>query len=513
MSRIKESLKIKERFIAVIRTYPIAILAFIYCLMVLIPTYIGTYVPNIAGYIHMNQTQYSEAVAWYGVFTTVWNLLAMWIGGKFKARHLILASMVIQIIITVWYGSLVLQPFVNNPYDNNFGRLQKIQLIIILFFYAVAINGLIWAPMWRIVKNFDTANLHGKEKERKVGKNNGIAGTFQGIAGLIIAVIGTVLLWLTQEDMLPDVWIGNQKVSLAFIMLISIVLTLTILATLLVYFLLKKLDDDEPKKICGFKEMKAIASNWKLWILGFAIAGIFILELELGAQINYLKNIFLISTGFVAVAGIIRTYVLRFLLVGYVGKKADKAHSYLFLILLGIFVGIALTITAILLPGFDNEKTIDNLPYTQKLVLQTIAVLNFFVLGGLTWALVTIRWSSIGTELGITNENYASAISFLSTVGFSPALYFKFIKSYIEDNHKMEVLLANGNKILGADKYGEQLILTVCACVAFSGFLAALILYIKLYRKSDKFAFIGLQNFAKCFWKKLSWKKCSQEKA
>lgn len=484
MENVKEN-KIKSIF----KMYPIAILALIDTIMVLIPTYLENYIPNIYGNINMTPAQYSYGLAFYGIFSIIMNFVGAYLGGKFKGKNLIMISLVMQIIIAVWYASLMFQ-YTVPPSNPNYGKAILPQWIGILFLYSVAISGFIWGPMWRIVKNFGTEGLVGKEKEKKVGYNNGIEGTFEGIIGMIIGIIGAILYSLAVAKKIPNVTLFGTEVSTGFLVLILMTLFLTIGSTILSLFFIKPIEDQGNNGF-SLKNLLMIIKNWKIWCMGMIIIGVFMLQMELSAYMNYLTNIFLIAPVAVIVFGILRTYAMRFLLAGTVGKKADKAHSYIFLLVIGLFLGIIFIFSAILLPGIGGNQTVANFAPWEKTLLQILAVLNLLILGALTWTLVTIRWAPIGTELGITNENYASALSFLSAMGFSPGLYFKFIKASIESHYKTLKIPDpnNAGYILVVNKTGNQLILLTCAIIALICFIAGLILYINLYRKSDKYAF------------------------
>ncbi|WP_342268741.1 hypothetical protein [Spiroplasma endosymbiont of Aspidapion aeneum] len=481
--------KNEKKLVSILKMYPVAILALIDAIMVLIPTYLENYIPNIYGNINMTPGQYSEGLAFYGIFSIVANFVGAYLGGKYKGRKLILISLLMQIGIAVWYGSLIFQ-YTVPPDDPNYGKNILPQWIGILFLYSIAISGLIWGPLWRIIKNYGTENLSGKEKEKRVGFNNGVAGTYEGIFGLIIGSIGALLYALTNSGKIPNLILFGNNVSVGFLVLIAMTLFLTIGSTILTWLFIKPIEDQGQNGF-SLKNLAQVIKGWKIWCMGMIIIGVFMLQMELSAYMNYLSNIFLITPALVIAFGLIRTYVMRFLLAGYVGRKSDKAHSYIFILIVGLFIGIILICIAIILPGFGGDKTVDSLDPTKRIILQICAVANLVVLGSLTWVLVTIRWTPIGTELGITNDNYATAIAFLSAMGFSPGLYYKFIKAYIEDHHKTLKIPSNNQSgyILVVDKTGNQLILLTCACIAFAGFIAGLILYIGLYRNSDNFKF------------------------
>lgn len=469
------------------RMFPVILLGMLDTIIVLIPTYLENYLPNLYQYIHLSQPQYTEALAYYGIFMMIMSFVGAYLGGKFKGRTLVLWALIIQIVVIVWYGSLMFQTNTDWIYY---------QWIGILFVISFAISGLIWGPMWRIIKNYGTEELETKDKEKKVARNNGVAGTYEALLGVILAGVGALLVSMEQEWHLWDpIKMSNGKeISIAFLCLIGLTLFLTVIGTMFAFKLIKPAEDAAAKTFT-IKSVWRVVKNWKVWMLAFVVIGVFMLQMELSAYINYLKNSLLIAAGIVTVFGIIRTYVMRFLLAGIVGAKADRMHSYIFLLVCGLFAGIILIIVAACLPGFHGSeiKTINDIGYSSAIVLtlQILAVVNLCVLGGLTWVLVTLRWSPIGTELGVTNDSYSSVIALLSAVGFSPGIYFKFIKKSIESHNQVPSI--DGGDLMVTSLYGNQMILLTCAGLATIGLIGGLTLYINLYRQKPVYRFRWLQ--------------------
>jgi MFS family permease len=480
------------------KMFPVILLGMLDTVIVLVPTYMENYLSNINGFLHLEQGKYTEALGYYGIFMMLMNFVGAYLGGKFKGRTLIITSMFIQVAVTLWYGTLMFQT------DSNAIFIQWVFILLVISF---AISALMWGPLWRIVKNYGTEELEGPLKEKKVASNNGVAGTYEALLGIILAGIGALLVAMEKEW---HVWKpivltyangSKSEISIAFLCLMGITIFLMILGTVLAIKIIKPAEDNLAKNFTA-RSLISVVANWKIWALAMVVMGIFMLQMELSAYINYLKNSLIIGFAVVAAFGIIRTYVMRFLLAGVVGKKADKAHSYIFILICGLFIGILLVIVAACLPGFGGPGTmsIEDMGYSTGVItlIQVLSMINLVILGGLTWTLVTLRWSPIGTELGVTNENYASVIAFLSAMGFSPGIYFKFIKQAIEKANPYVIGKdAAGKDIVAASMHGNQMVLLTCAALASIGLIGGLVLYINLYRHSENYKFKKLMFFNK----------------
>lgn len=476
---------------------PVILLGFIDTVMVLIPTYLENYLPGLYQYIHLEPGQYTQGLGWYGIFMLLMNFIGAPLAGKFKGTSLIKWGLVVQIIVMIWYTTLMFQPVTS--------QALLIQWIFILLLISFSINAFIWSPMWRIIKNHGTNDLVGKEKESKVARNNGIAGISDAVLGIVLAGVGALLVAMEQTWHLWDpititnihAKAGTQTISIAFLCLIGMAFVVMIFSLVASFKIFKDVEDDVSKTFSTKNAFKTTIINWKMWALGFLVLGIFMLQMELSAYINYLKFSLLITAGVVTIFGIIRTYIMRFLLAGFAAKFGDRTHSYIFVLNVGLFLGIILIIVAACLPGaFDSSaQTLSAFGYSHGVntFIQVIGMANLVVLGGLTWTLVTLRWSPIGTELGIQNNQYGTAIAFVSALGFSPGIYFKFIKGAIET--KYTVIGEEGVKFVTI--FGNQMILLTCAGIAFLGLIAGLILYINLHRKSPLYKFRFVQSASK----------------
>lgn len=376
-------------------------------------------------------------------------------------------------------------PIIGGLVENS--NVVKYQLYVIFAGFSFAVCGLFWAPLWKVIKNHATEDLVGIAKEKKVGANNGYEGMMNGLIGLTLALIGTLLITLSDKNILPIMEIGNAKISLGFFILAIAYTLLIIVSFIMIMFYIK-----EPKqegKSFSLKSLVNVVKSWKIWLLGFLVLGVYMLQMGLSSYINYLSNIFLIPAMAVMIIGIFRTYVMRFLISSPFGKRADKSHSYIFLICIGLLIGLVFVGLGVFLSGFSNDFK-DGDFGAGKVFLQVAACVNLMVLGAVTWALVTIRWSPIGAELNIQNSDYAASVNIVSVIAFTPNAFFKQIKAAIESTHNMQISNSTNTGLTTvADQTGNQLILIVVIGFGLFGLLSGIILYIALYRKTDKFIF------------------------
>ncbi|WP_051350902.1 hypothetical protein [[Acholeplasma] multilocale] len=375
---------------------------------------------------------------------------------------------------------------------NSTPMATKIQLYIIFAGFAFSTCGLLWAPLWKIVKNHNTEYLVGIDKEKKVGANNGLEGATNGFIGLFLALLGILLLLLSSKNILPTIDIGETSISLGFYILVTIYVSLIITSLFLTIFCIKNIEDNNERTL-SLKSLIKVIKSWKIWCLGLLVLGVYMLQMGLSAYMNYLTNVFGVLAIITSLLGISTSYIIRFLVSSRAGKRADRSHSYIVLTCLGLLIGIILVVVAISLSGFDNDFVSKG--KTTKIIIGVVASINMLVLGVVVWGLVTIRWSPIGTELKIDNDNYASAVGFISVIAFTPDAFFRTIKSVIEKNHSTEYLdTATGNITQVANQVGNQLILATTIPFALIGLISGLILYISIYKKHEKFVFRKLMK-------------------
>ncbi|WP_051591865.1 hypothetical protein [Mesoplasma syrphidae] len=461
-----------------LKTFPLVILALADVAVFAIPSYMENFVPNVYSYLGLHASEYSQGKALYGYLSIPCYILGMYIGDKFKSKHLIGAALALITILATWYMML---PFINAWTGNRI--LVKYQLYALFCFYSFAKSGLFWAPLWKLVKNNDTADLVGIAKEQKVGKNNGIQGSLNGLFGLILAGVGILLLTLNANEILPNIVVNNYQISSGFFILVSLYLVCLVSATVMVFLFIEEKKSTD--KSFSLKEMFKLLKNWQIWALGILVLGVYMLQMGLSSYINYLDNIFLVGAVVVSIIGIFRTYVMRFIISPFAGRAADKSHSYILWMCIGLFLGILLILIAIILPGFKNDFRQWALeePYNWRVIaIKIAACLNLIILGALTWAVVTIRWSPISTEMKVSNHQYAAAVNIISIIAFTPDSFFQQVKAKIESKHYEVIINPNGDSIHIANQTGNQIILGIAVGMGIIALIFGIALYLKLHK-------------------------------
>ncbi|QVJ95112.1 MFS transporter [Mycoplasma mycoides] len=471
------------------RNYVLLILALADVAIMAIPFYMDNFIPNMNANFRLAQSDYSQAGAIYGYVSLPCYILGAWLGDKFRAKSMVVLGIVITGVLGVWYVILPFVPLLAGNTDHvlqgTFRNLMVVQLCIIFAGFAFATCALFWAPLWKLVKNVNTEHLPKELQEKQVGKNNGIQGMLNGLIGLAIALFGTLLLELQNHEILGKVG-GENGVSIGFLILISLYAGFIILSALLALFLIKEPKLQEPPSF-SVKALVSVIKDKTVILLAILVLGVYMLQMGLSSYVNYLKNVFWVPGLAVMLIGLMRTYAMRFMISGWFGKYADKKNSYIPLICIGLLLGMLLVGVGIILPGFglDNitNDTDPNLKKASTIILQVAAGLNLVVMGAVTWAVVTIRWSPIGTDLRIANEKYAAAVNVVSVIAFTPDAFFKQIRSAIEAKHQMTIII-DGRQSIVADRLGNQLILLVVLGFGLLGLVSGIILHFVLQSRN-----------------------------
>ncbi|WP_211227359.1 hypothetical protein [Mesoplasma seiffertii] len=464
---------------------PLAILALADVAVMAIPFYMENYIPNLYANLNLSASEYSQAGAIYGYLSLPCYIIGAYIGDKFRSKSLIIFSLIVMTALGLWYGAL---PFIGAATASS--NVVKYQLYTIFGGFAIATCGLFWAPLWKVVKNHNTQDLPDELKEKQVGKNNGIQGSLNGLIGLTLAGIGIFLLTLSKKGILPNIYVNEMAINAGFIILVALYIFFIGLSFMMAIFYIKEPNITE--KTFSLKSLYDVIKKWQIWALGILVLGVYMLQMGLSSYINYLDNIFLVGAVVVSIIGIFRTYVMRFLISPFAGRAADKSHSYILGICLGLIVGIVLIIIAICLPGFDNsfkETALKNPQSAKVIFVKVAACLNLVILGAVTWAVVTIRWSPLGTELKLQNNQYAAGVNVISVIAFTPDAFFKQIKAAIEAKYYDVIESVSGTEIRVASQTGNQLILAVAIIFGIVALIAGIVLYIGIHRNSANYIF------------------------
>ncbi|URM52785.1 MFS transporter [Mycoplasma sp. SG1] len=441
---------------------PIAVLALSDLAIFAFPSYLSNFLPNLQHDMQITDYQLSLVRSIYGIVNIVLYVFAMSFADKFKCKTLILIGVFGMFVIGVWY-SLVPIIWPNpNPHDYVYSTAFWNYLLI---FIAMGVFSVLffWSPLWKLVA------MQGKKEQ--VGTMNGLEGSINGFLGALIAVIGTIFLFINPQ-------VGHIHIGF-------LVLTSCYSVSLLISFIfvIKYVREDEVKtksKLNLWNNFKACfknAASPKLWLYSISVMGIYMYQMALSGYTDYMKNVFLFSSIVVFILGLSKTYLMRFVSSFVMGRFADKKNHYILYITWGLVISTTLTLLVIILPGFYNNFR-DHSQAWYFIPIQILAGLNMICLGFAAWCLVTIRWSAIATELKINEQQYSGAVAFISFIAFLPDAFFQAVKSAIQSHH--QVLYPSIG--YATDQLGNQLIMLFSIAVGLVGLLASFLLWYWIYK-------------------------------
>lgn len=450
------------------RIAPIAALAIADASSFALPFYLKNVFPNLAGAMGISDSDYSQLLAIYGFVCIACYLPGGWMADQLNSKKLLIASLFMTGIVGFWYGSISFLG--NSSYESNripsfltngTNYYQYYQLMIIYILWGISTVLLLWAPLWKILSQ------QGSNQEQ--GTVNGILGAINGASGaLMVGIAYGVYLW-------NPVINGFHS---GFLFLSLILSCIPIITAVFIIFMIKEKPSTERFGL-KFDALFKIAKNYKIWLVALLVMAVYMYQTGLTFFIGYMSNSIKIISSVVFIAGVLRTYLFRFVVSPFAGKLADNSRSYILFISIGLTLAIVVTLIAACLPGFNTE--FETMSSSYQLFLQILIMITFLFLGLITWCLVTNRWATI-TELGIEEKNYATATGFISLIALSPDGWFFQITSIIQKNH--EIVDANNNIV--ANMYGNQMILLTLTGIALMGTIAGFMLFFILAKEKKQ---------------------------
>ena len=344
-----------------------------------------------------------------------------------------------------------------------------------------------WAPRWKLVSQNVT-----KEQQ---GVAYGLEGTVLGLFGLIfIAGIATGITILTKN--LQNQYGQNDFITkIPFLVFVYFICGMVFIMALLVWIFIpnKKREETEiiwkEKIISLFQPMKFL----RVWLCGIFVFGMYMFQ---STFVYYMKDALTevgVTVGVVTILGGIRSYGLRFLVASPIGRWADKWKSYVLGLIFLLLVGMIACSLYVVIPSWGNAWFLQSSKAVQVL-FQVIMRLLFIFIGCVGWALLTLRFVQVG-ELPMEKNSYASTISLISWIAFTPDAWFNYVasaigklpnNSYVVDGHRNYSL------------EGIQILLIIAIVCVLVGLIAGIIIYIlnkrelkKLSKTSFRFRELG----------------------
>lgn len=415
------------------------------------PYYIKNIVPNLHLYLGINEDDVARLTAIIGWVTLATQLPGGFLANRFSSRKLLFLAILSTGILTFWFGSIILT-------NKELGReAAMVQYSIVFGLWGISSTLIFWTPLWKLVSQQST-----KENQ---GLAYGIQGTANGIIGFIfVFLIGLII---------TSVWYSNpaeNNSTTPFSVYAFLIASFLVITSFLVLFLVpeKPLDKSNISEISWEKFKKTIfqvwqsLKNWKLWMLSFFVMGMYTFQSVFAYYLlQMLQNAFLAPVILVTVLGGVRTYALRFAVSSYIGYLADKFKSYILFLIFVSVIGLVLVLFIILLAFISQDYA------TVVVVLSSIL---FLLIGVLSWAMVTLRYSQVG-EIEIGKNNYASSIGILSFIGFSTDAWLYEITGAVGKSYTKE-----GQSNTSVEGY--QIILAITLAITLVGVLCALVVFI-----------------------------------
>lgn len=228
---------------------------------------------------------------------------------------------------------------------------------------------------------------------------------FNGFLGIVFAALGFVISDLDMAD--------YDSVQLLFLFFGA----LNLISAVSCAFILRKLPvEDSARSSVHMKDVLQWIHNPKLWLVILIVFTNYIGFSSLNYLLLYFEASHSVSSGFMNVLMIVRTYLLAIVAAPIAGKITDHFHSAARLMKHSFLLNAIMLILMIL---FAQTNMV--------LMLTTALLACLFINMGKSMALITIDEASIPPYL------YGITISFISFCSYSPDAFFYSVSGYLLD--------------------------------------------------------------------------------
>lgn len=460
-------MKTKKNKAPLNRIIIISILALSDVLVMAVPFYLKNVMSSvdISNSLGIEVSQFSQANSIYGYVALLSYFLGGYFADKINLKKLAFFGLAGVGVVGVWYGLI---PFIES------GKIVQVYIIFALWSFFTCF--IFWSALWKLLSE------QGTKEEN--GKLNGLHGSLNGIIGSVVIGLAYLIFYL-----FGSVW-KEQLGAYAFTALVTVFSVLIVINCFLIWFFIPDVDkvEDGEKTAVKFElaTLGNVLKNYKIWLVTLLIMGVYMYQTGLSVFVTYLDNVLEITTIIVVLLGIFRTYLSRAIFSSSFGKLADKSQKYTLFITIGLLISSALTISAIVIPGF-GETSFTNMSTVAKLVVQISVALLYTMLGICCWALVTNRWATI-YEIKIDQKSYATAIGFISFIAFSPDAWFWQIDSVLLKNFGTEAGYSS-------NKLANQISLIIITATGLLATIGGFVLMVMLkVEKNRQKAFEAINN-------------------
>ncbi|GGG06741.1 MFS transporter [Paenibacillus aceti] len=308
----------------------------------------------------------------YGLINFILYLPGGWAADRFSARNLLTFSLVSTGLTGFYYATFP----------------SYFMIVLLHALWAVTTVFTFWAVCVRIIREL------GDSSEQ--GKLYGFWYLGKGLTSMIVGFISVPIFMKFGEG------VGGLRATIIFYSIV------TILTGIACWFFIDSDKKDGEKsnfKVADMKEVLRMPAMWMAGIVTFCMWSIYI---GFGMVTPYLSDVFNMSESNVALASIMRAYVLfgvGGLLGGYIADKCKSRTRFMIYAFIGMII---FTIVYIVLPGEAGRVG--------------LALTNMVALGSFIYCANAVFFSIID-EVNIPNRLTGTAAGLMSLLTYFPEIY------------------------------------------------------------------------------------------
>lgn len=410
------------------------------------PYYIRNIFPNVNNFLGITPSQLSMLMGVLGFSTLLSQLPGGWLADKCSSKKMLIMSLFMTGFLTMLWA---MTPYITD---------MSIKMTILGLTYigwGISTTLIFWTPLWKLLSQ------QGEKDDQ--GKIYGLQGSINGLIGFgLIFLIGIILttVGIFQFEL--------NGVPIGFT-IFAFYMGFMLFGTAFGVSVFVKEKHTSEKFSMNMSVMGKVLSNYKIWLLGFFVMGIYIIQTSLTFMTNYMANILLLGAVFVSFIGAFRTYLARMIISSPAGKFCDKRRSYIEVLLYTLAAAIVLLLLTAILPGFKNEISSDK----YRIFLQIVTVSSVLMMGFLCWIMVTTRFTAI-VEIDTPPNSHATVVGVISLIAFSTDSWFYPIAGVVQDNH---VIINDAGETF-TDQAGLQIIFLIISLISLFGFFCGLVLFL-----------------------------------
>lgn len=453
------------------------------------PYYIRLVLPNVQDFLGLTPGEYSQMISIIGWVTLATQIPGGWLADKISSKKMIVTSAFLTGVLTAWFG--ILGQIHNNfhwglIYDETTQKMVSdtnhqtlvVQYIIIYVLWGFSTTLLFWTPLWKL-------NTQQVKKEDQ-GLAYGLQGAYNGILGVtLVWLIGMLVTSIIAKDY--NAGGSEHKINTTPFAIYAYLIAsyLIIIGILIIFYVYER--KSEQKFSVDFKVLVKLMGSLRIWLTAFFVMGMYMFQSAMAAYllqyITNIANVYVNGATIVPVAIIsliagLRGYGLRMLISGPLGRWADKLKSYIGTLMWVLLSGIVLLALFWLLPLFSGKSDFNEIQDNNvRVLIFSLLIILYLVAGVLSWAMVTLRYATIG-ELPTPKNSYATTNALISFVAFSPDAWFYLAIDRIAATHPE---LTGKNNHFSDGMY--RLIIGIGICIALFGWVCGLICH--LINKSE----------------------------